>query len=1841
MTRHAYSCMLVLFAIVMLAACVPAIVPATPAPSTTRLPDHLTPTPTALPKPTQTPIAAPRVRERSPNFKWLSQRRLAISLTFDREMDQASVAAALTVEPSIHFSLRWEAATVYLDLAEPLAPGGNYRFTLARTAADREGVPLAEDYQWEYRLSDLIFSHSGPTTSQPASPLVISFRYSVDAASAAQALTIRPAITGTVSWDAHATKLTFTPAISFTANTMYTVAFDGRLLDSFGDELPAPPSFAFTTPPPILAVSPNGDHANPAAAIRVTFDRLMDRAATEAAFKIVPETAGRFEWKETTLTFKPESSYLDEVTAYTVTIGAGARAVDGAPLLTQDYVWSFRTDVFQDVATFGVGPNAQVVEAGGRRAVQFVVFQRDASLVTFELYRLSLEQFLDRYSSDFRGVAGYEKNPISTNGTTLAANWQAEISNAVQNYRGDALMETTIPADVAPGAYILNLSAGHVNDQLIVLLTHNAITVKQAEGQLVAWVTGLEGERKANVEVGVYARDGVLISGGQADAGGIYRAEVHRDPQPLIVVAREGDDLTAAGLSNEWISPAGYWNNWWRPAPQTLRHAVYIYTDRPIYRPGQTVYFKAIIRNDDDALLSLPPVGTTVAVRLRDARDNVVRTIYLQTSEFGAVSSLFRIAEGAMLGNYRIEVTVDGEGYRQVFKVQDYRKPDYQIMVTADAASYVAGDVIRVNVDAGYFFGEPVPNANLVVKRYELGQNYCWEGECDEDYIWYDVYAQEINGKTDASGQFSFSVPAELGNYGREVYWWSTLRQSTWGIEVTVDDGSHQTVSGFVVVKVFTAAEKIQVDTDGYLKTPGEAFDVTASAATISGGPVSRRNLRLQLRQWNASTGDYTTVTQSVELTTDDNGLARAPITVADPGYYQVHLTGLDRRGNETTYDSWLYVFSEAARWGGGSGSGLKIAADRDTYAPGDTATLLVESNFGGPALLTFQRMTVRREQLVNLTPPLTRVEVPIQPDDSPNVFVAVSAWQPQDTTLKQETYVSLADAQLRTASVKLSVPVTDKTLTITLTPDKDIYAPREDATFRARVTNARGEPVSAEVSLALVDEAIFSLSDELSGPIFDAFYHERDSRVSTFDSMALERWLNQYGCECGGGGGGNGGTPGNPRNNFPDTAAWFPEIHTDANGEAVVTFTLPDNLTSWRLTAKAVTADTQVGETFVNIVTKQDIIVRPLLPRTLTAGDQVELSTIVHNYGEARRDIVVGVETGPRDRPLLQITGEITQTITLDPGERRVVGWTATALEAGEASVVVWADPLPNPSPSGNSSMREGQGGGGGDAVQLTIPIQPLAVPDVETKVGEFTGEFTTVVVEPAEALGISTVKIELSRSIAGTLLTGLEYLTGFPYGCVEQTMSRALPNAVVGRAFHQLGVGNPTLQADLPPKINASLQRLYGYQHDDGGWGWWFDDATDAYQTAWVVFGLSVTKEAGYEVDESVIQRGVDWQAEALGQMDERTRAFALYSMSVAGRGDLGATQLLAASPDRLDTFSQAALALALHNLGAADDAEAMLDVLAKTAVVADGKVYWPNAAEDGHYQAKTMSSTTRSTALALEAFVRISPDHELEPGIVRYLMGQRRQTGWGSTNETSFTLLALTDHLLAKETATTNTEYSVELGGQVIASGTLGRDEPAVSLEIPASQLQSGANTLRLRQNGAGQLYYVISSRMYVAQSEIEAAGKVLVSRVYLDAKTGRPISGAVTPGQLVKVELTVTMPDGGFYVIIEDKLPGGLEALNEGLNTASHEGQIYDYSEDYSHWQDYGYNNKEVHGDRVSFFITELSAGRRTFTYYARATRAGSFVALPAEAYAMYDLTVWGRSASGELVVEEER
>ncbi len=1752
-------------------------------------------------------VSAVRAIDRAGESHALSERlairRPTIEIGFDRPMDEERVVDALEVEPHFAFDASWEDNRLALDPKFALRPGEEYEIRLSTGAVDATGTPISEKQTWRLRTQPLI-GQIIPPREEMTAPIEIHFNYAVEPESVEAAFRIEPEVPGTFSWNAERTRATFEPTRPLTIYTDFTLSFLGTLYDAEGDSMRPPDSYAFSTPPPIVDAGPTGS-VHPATQVRLTFDRPMDEASTAEAFRITPEVTGTVEWEETTLIFHPAWGSFKEHTLYTATVTPDALTAEGEPLLPRPYAWSFRTTEYRRAISFGDGPNAQVLDADGRRAIHYLVTleEREPVSVTFALHRLTLTQFLDRYSSGFKGVAGRENLFISTEGAPEVRSWSESVRGRGEGYYG-SVHELTVPEDVPPGLYILNAEYGVLNDQLILVLSRNTLLLKQAEGQIISWVSDVNGEPQQRVQVGIYARDGELLGRGTTDAQGVFRTSVPVNPEPLIVVAQEGDDVTASGLAPEWQT-GGYYG-WWNPAPVLPDYAVYLYTDRPIYRPGHTVAFKAIVRRDEDAVLSRLPAGNPATVRIRDARNNVVRTFETETNAYGTLHGTFDLAEGAMTGEYTVEVVIDGEPHRQIFKVEEYRKPDYEVEVTPSRERIVSGDTVSITVESAYYFGEPVANASIKVRQIFGGPN-----------SWMSTYGKDVEGRTDAEGRFTFQATLSEGAQDYAGHYRNNTRRRTYGFEATVDDGSHQTVSGFGSVDVFNTAEKISLQRGGYLHKPGNDIPVTAVVRNVlNDEPIAGRKLTLSLRRWDRGTHDYDNVVWSVDVTTDDAGQIEHTLVVDEPGFYQLRIHGTDRLGYAIVTRSYLLIYEHSySRWYGAQEHKITVRSDRESYAPGDTARIFIESDVEGPALLTFERGTTRREQLVELTPPLTVVEVPVRPDDVPNVYVTVNVWQSVDTALENVESFSLADSELLQASAQLNVPADHKALTVTLETDARFYAPRDTATVTLRTVDHQGEPVPAELSLALVDDAIFALSEELSGPIFQGFYAMRRRIVRTYHSMALERWLYTNGM----GGGGGEGPPPDPRSDFPDTALWIPELRTDANGVATVTLTLPDTLTRWRLTARAVTLDTQVGEARETFVTRQPVVVRPLLPRFLTTGDSVTLEALVRNDGTAPLTLTVAIsETGGA---LLAFDDRVTRTLHLQPGEQQNAGWQVDAEDAGETHLVVWA--------------YDAAGDAVADAVQLPLAVHPLAILDVTTTSGQFREAITLTAEHPSDVLPVSYLHLELSRSIAGTLLEGLEYLTGFPYGCVEQTMSRALPNAVVGRAFNRLGVVDPTLQADLPAKINASVQRLYGFQHNDGGWGWWYDDASHPYQTAWVVFGLSTTAEAGYEVDPTVIERGVVWLQEHLEGMDPRTRAYALYTLAVAGSPNVTAT-LAMTDTQTLDVFSRAGLALALHEAGEEEAAHAVVDALAEEATRRDGLVYWKGEVTDGYYDSKTLASQTRSTALALSAFVTIRPEHPYQPEIVRWLMAQRRNHGWGTTNETSYAIIALTDHLEATSysDAAATTPYSVALGDELIVEGTLGKGEPAVSLEIPMGQLEVGENPIRIVGEGPTPLYYVLSRRLYRPENPVAAAGYVSVTRTYVNVHN-EPID-EIAAGQLVKVQVTVEILENVGYVMVEDYLPGGLEALNERLNTTSYAAEDeYVRERDRFRWIEYGYNHKEVRDDRVTFFVTEMGSGTHTYTYLARATRAGRFVALPAQVSSMYDPTIWGRSASGTL------
>ena len=381
---------------------------------------------------------------------------------------------------------------------------------------------------------------AGARNVQRHTPLNITFRIDLDRRAIEQGLIIDPPISGTFKWQGRT--LVFTPDRGWQPDQTY------RITAKYRDQI-LPPSWTFATRPLVKLISPRATNvANWNDPIQITFNESMDGASVEAAFSTNPEMSGAFQWKDNTLTFTPRYEW-EEGRHYVITLDTSLKTAQGEQPLRMPQRLTFTTLDENGEVNFGYGPKFQVVDPAGRRAVQFSAWGTLIRPITLRLYAISLEQFLDRYTSGFRGVGPVEDKPIKTDDLTLLRTWPIPVRAG----------EFTLPSDLQPGLYVATVDhPASGRDELIILFTHHTLVLKQADGHIAAWASRIDGGPLADMRLRVYARDATLIAEGQTDAQGLLTTQVPIDPQPLIVIGERDGEITASGLSNEWMQGGWY-----------------------------------------------------------------------------------------------------------------------------------------------------------------------------------------------------------------------------------------------------------------------------------------------------------------------------------------------------------------------------------------------------------------------------------------------------------------------------------------------------------------------------------------------------------------------------------------------------------------------------------------------------------------------------------------------------------------------------------------------------------------------------------------------------------------------------------------------------------------------------------------------------------------------------------------------------------------------------------------------------------------------------------------------------------------------------------------------------------------------------------------------------------------------------------------------------------------------------------------------------------------------------------------------------------------------------------
>ncbi|NJN67769.1 MAG: hypothetical protein HC884_14205 [Chloroflexaceae bacterium] len=716
-------------------------------------------------------------------------------------------------------------------------------------------------------------------------------------------------------------------------------------------------------------------------------------------------------------------------------------------------------------------------------------------------------------------------------------------------------------------------------------------------------------------------------------------------------------------------------------------------------------------------------------------------------------------------------------------------------------------------------------------------------------------------------------------------------------------------------------------------------------------------------------------------------------------------------------------------------------------------------------------------------------------------------------------------------------------------------------------------------------------------------------------------------------------------REEFADTAYWESTITTDSDGRATVSVQLPDNLTTWVMRGVGLTFETQVGEGTAELIATKPLLIRPVTPRFLVVDDVVELAANVSNRTDALLEVQVGLATRG-----LTITGALTRTVQIGAGSEEKVTWEATVQDVALVDLVFQAVSGPYHDAS-RPTLATGPEG--------TLPVYRYSAPETVGTAGQMEGEGarTEVIALPPrldERRGELTVRLD--PSLAASMRDGLTYLEHYPYECTEQTVSRFLPNVLTVRALKLLGLNNPDLEDHLPALVQEGLNRLYQRQHGDGGWGWWdqVHEYSNPHISAYVVFGLLRTQEAGYQVRNEVLERGLDYleqEAKATGSLTNPSHAnLQAWLLYVLAEGERFAPDLLDdlyEHRDHAGVYGRALLAMALHTTAASDSrVQTLLSELQHDAILSATGTHWEEPTID-HWG---MTTDTRSTAMVLSALVQLDPDHALNPNVVRWLMVARQGDRWETTQETAWAIMALTDWMVHTGELNADYDYAVWLNepgsaasGDPQFAGHIGQDdvdEPVVLRTAVAALLNEATTWLTIgRGSGSGQLYYTAHLRTFLPVEDVQALDRgIIVRRRYTLASCTDgpqcPDVSAASVGDVMRVEVSVTAPNDLYYVVVEDPLPAGAEIINSSLATSAQDGngqgQMMDRSlRPWYWWWWQWYSRSEFRDEKAVLFADWLPEGSYLYTYEIRATVPGTFHVIPTTANEFYFPEVSGR------------
>ncbi|RME70381.1 MAG: hypothetical protein D6776_11755 [Planctomycetota bacterium] len=1414
-----------------------------------------------------------------------------------------------------------------------------------------------------------------------------------------------------------------------------------------------------------------------------------------------------------------------------------------------------------------------------------------------------------------------------------------------------------------------------------------AVTLVHDDRKLVAFVTRLaDGRPVGDAEVAIVP-DG--IRGRTRPDGTVQLPLPDREAPGRVLTVRHGDDRAMLPAATGWLDGGA----WTRRTPEDV-YLWWVTDDRGIYRPGETAYVKGWVRRLDGGLRaaepSLPPDGARLRWVLSGPRGNEIARGERELGALGGFDLALAIPEEVNLGQARLGLELVRDGatlgrHSRPVRIEAFRRPEYEVQARVETpAPHVVGDSLRASVQARYYAGGALPDAPVRWRVRARAASYAPPGHDDFSFgtwlPWWRVWSgpqpeaereQSAEGRTDRDGVGRVRIAL------REA---RPPRPYSLEIEASVQDVNRQSWSARTRALVHPAKRYVGIRADRPFAAAGEAFDLDFIVTTIEGALVPDVPIELEAARlvWRWKGGVWQEEERDVVRHTLRSG--EEPVRwhwqPDRPGRWRIRAVVRDAQGRANRSERTLWV-------GGGSRppgrrlerEELTLIPDRRTYAPGDTAKILVLNPYErAEGLLTVARAGIVQVRRFHVEGSSITLEVPIRASDLPDVHVRVDlvGETPREDAASSETPSRPAFAS---GTVRLDVPPRDRSLAVRVAAREPALAPGGRTTIDLEVRDAAGRPAAgSHVLLLVVDEAVLALTGHRFTDPLGAFYPPRGDGLGGQDTrafvwlagsetleqehafgtrggepmaaMAEKRLLRAAGAPLArmamADRGGAEPAPITARVDLRPLALFAPDVVTDEQGRASVPLELPDSLTRYRIVAVAVHGATAWGKAESQITARLPLMVRPSPPRFLHYGDRAELPVVVQNQTAEP----LTVDVAARVDGAAELDGPAAQRVQVAAGDRVELRFAVRAHAAGRARLEVAAIAGPH-----------------ADAAELSLPVWTPATTEAFATYGVLDDGAAGYAIEPPEdaVAAFGGLEVQLSSTQLQALTDAVLYLTSYPYECAEQIASRVLAIAAlkdVLAAFDAEGLPEPE---QLVAAVRRDLKRLRGMQRGDGGFGFWEGaDRSWPFVTIHVGHAIARAQAKGFRVPPRLragvlrylreIRRHLD------GRWSERTRwsleAYALLVRALLGEAVAARANELVqeAGADRLPLeavgwlLAVIAPAPELHGT-----TERLLRLVHNRVEETAGTAHFVTSYGDEDYL--LLHSNRRADAVLLDALMTAEPKSDLIVKVVRGLLAHRTRGRWSNTQENAWVLLALDRYFRTYERVEPDFVARVWLGDRFAGEHRFeGRSTERWQLRVPLSYLleQPEARRLLLHKQGAGRLYYRIGLRYAPRSLQLAALERGFsVARRYeavddpTDVQRQEDGSWRIRAGARVRVRLQLVAPGRRTHVALVDALPAGLEPLNPALAVterlparARRQGRGGARLWWWGRW----YEHDNLRDERVEVFTSLLPAGVYEYSYIARATTPGVFTAPPPKAEQMYAPETFGRGPSDRVVVE---